>query len=80
MRGDEQRAVPAPEMLLEPLERVEVEVVRRLVEQNRSGSAMTSRASAALVCSPPDSADGGSATPAGEPETGQRLSTRWSRV
>ena len=37
MGGDEQRAGPAPEVLLEPLERVEVEVVRRLVEQQQVG-------------------------------------------
>ena len=35
VRGDEQRAAAAPEVLLEPLERVEVEVVRRLVEEQQ---------------------------------------------
>ena len=35
MRGDEQRAAPPAEVLLEPLERVEVEVVGRLVEQQQ---------------------------------------------
>ena len=35
VRRDEQRAAPAPEVLLEPFERVEVEVVRRLVEEQQ---------------------------------------------
>ena len=35
MRGDEQRAAASPEVLLEPLERADVEVVRRLVEQQQ---------------------------------------------
>ena len=37
VRRDEQRARPAAEVLLEPFERVEVEVVRRLVEQQQVG-------------------------------------------
>ena len=35
MRGDEERAATPPEVLLEPLERAEVEVVRRLVEEQQ---------------------------------------------
>ncbi len=37
MRRDEQRSRPAAEMLLQPLERPDVEVVRRLVEQEQVG-------------------------------------------
>ena len=33
MRRDQQRAVPAPQVVLQPLQRAEVEVVRRLVEE-----------------------------------------------
>ena len=35
MGRDEQRAVPSPEVLLEPLDRPDVEVVRRLVEEQQ---------------------------------------------
>ena len=35
VRGDEERPGPAPEVLLEPLQGVEVQVVRRLVEQQQ---------------------------------------------
>jgi hypothetical protein len=37
VRGDQERAGPAPEVLLQPFERVEVEVVRGFVEQEQVG-------------------------------------------
>ena len=40
MRDDDQRAVVAAEELLEPVDRVEVQVVGRLVEQQRLGMAV----------------------------------------
>jgi len=55
---DEQRALAAPDRLLEPLDRAEVEMVRRLVEEQEVGVATRSRASAARVCWPPESSSG----------------------
>ena len=82
MRRDQQRAAALPQVVLEPLEGVEMS--RWFVgssSSSRSGSAMTSRASEARVCSPPDSAVGGLAhSSRANPSPLSAASTRWSRV
>ena len=54
MRDQHDRGVERDERLLEPLERLDVEVVGRLVEQQQVGCRRSARASDARVSSPPE--------------------------
>ena len=74
MGGDEERARPAPEVLLDPFEGVEVEVVRRLVEQQqvRIGDDEAGQGRAGLLAARHRDRRPCPLVP-GEPETGERL-------
>ena len=54
MRDEHDRGVERDERLLEPLERLDVEVVGGLVEQQQVGPVASARASDARVSSPPE--------------------------
>ena len=65
VRDEDDRVRIGDEVFLEPVARVEVEMVGRLVEQQQVGRPSSSLASAMRICQPPENVSVGSLRPSG---------------